>query len=147
MTDSPNQSTAALEPADAATGPSEQALTITRIAAQAAADKLARDVVALDVTEHLAITDVFLIASAPNERQVGAIVEGIEEKLIKHGLKPVRREGDRENRWVLLDYLDVVVHVQHDEERQLYSLERLWRDCPRLELHIDAPAPGSAGTL
>lgn len=144
MTDSPTQSTTATDTPDAASGPSDQALTITRIAAQAASDKLARDVVAFDVTEHLAITDVFLIASAPNERQVGAIVEGIEEKLNKYGYKPVRREGDRENRWVLLDYLDVVVHVQHDEERSLYSLERLWRDCPRLDVQIDAPPPDAA---
>lgn len=137
MTSSPDQPTT--DSTDAAEGPSDQALTITRIAAQAASDKLARDIVAFDVTEHLAITDVFLIASAPNERQVGAIVEGIEEKLVASGFKPVRREGDRENRWVLLDYLDVVVHVQHDEERQLYSLERLWRDCPRLDLQLDEP--------
>ena len=123
----------------ASTGPTEQGLTITRIAAQAASDKLARDIVAFDVNEHLAITDVFLIASAANERQVGAIVDGIEEALIKRGFKPARREGDRENRWVLLDYLDVVVHVQHDEERQLYSLERLWRDCPPIELRLDVP--------
>ncbi|HET9129078.1 MAG TPA: ribosome silencing factor [Propionibacteriaceae bacterium] len=144
MTSSPDQPITA-DPTDAAEGPSDQALTITRIAAQAASDKLARDIVAFDVTEHLAITDVFLIASAPNERQVGAIVDGIEEALVKHGFKPVRREGDRENRWVLLDYLDVVVHVQHDEERQLYSLERLWRDCPRLDLPLDQPPTAAAG--
>lgn len=143
MTSSPDQPTTTTS-TDAAEGPSDQALTITRIAAQAASDKLARDIVAFDVTEHLAITDVFLIASAPNERQVGAIVEGIEEKLLKSGFKPVRREGDRENRWVLLDYLDVVVHVQHDEERQLYSLERLWRDCPRLDLPLDEPPAAAA---
>lgn len=117
-----------------------QARQVTEWAAQAAADKLAKDIVAFDVSGHLAITDVFLIASAGNERQVGAIVDGIEESLLKHGLRPTRREGDRENRWVLLDYLDVVVHVQHDDERQLYSLERLWRDCPRIELHLDEPA-------
>lgn len=117
----------------------EQALETTRLAAQAAADKLAKDVVAFDVSQQLAITDVFLIASAGNERQVGAIVDGVEEALLQHGLRPVRREGDRENRWVLLDYVDVVVHVQHDEERSLYSLERLWRDCPRIELDLDAP--------
>ncbi len=110
-----------------------------RTAAQAAADKLADDVVAFDVSEHLAITDVFLIASAGNERQVGAIVDGIEEALYKIKVKPLRREGDRENRWVLLDYVDFVVHVQHSEERALYSLERLWKDCPAVTLDIDQP--------
>ena len=109
------------------------------IAAQAAADKKGRSIVAFDVSEHLAITDVFLIASASNERNVGAIVDGVEEALLKVGLKPLRREGDRENRWVLLDYLDFVVHVQHSEERTLYNLERLWKDCPQIPLHIDLP--------
>ena len=110
------------------------------VAAQAAADKKGRSIVAFDVSEQLAITDVFLIASANNERQVGAIVDGVEEELLTHKLKPTRREGDRENRWVLLDYLDFVVHVQHTEERTLYNLERLWKDCPQIPLHVDAPA-------
>ena len=109
------------------------------VAAQAAADKKGRSIVAFDVSEQLAITDVFLIASANNERQVGAIVDGVEEELLKHKLKPTRREGDRENRWVLLDYLDFVVHVQHTEERTLYNLERLWKDCPQLPLDIHLP--------
>ena len=104
------------------------------VAAQAAADKKGRNIVAFDVSEQLAITDVFLIASANNERQVGAIVDGVEEALLKHKLKPTRREGDRENRWVLLDFIDLVVHVMHAEERALYALERLWRDCPRIDL-------------
>ena len=117
----------------------DDVLAPVRIAAQAAADKQGHKIVAFDVSEQLAITDVFLIASAGNERQVGAIVDGVEEALLKVGVKPTRREGDRENRWVLLDYLDFVVHVQHTEERVLYSLERLWRDCPRLELDVDAP--------
>lgn len=112
------------------------AISTARIAAQAASDKKATDLVAFDVSEHLAITDIFLVASASNERQVGAVVDAIEEELIKHQIKPIRREGDRENRWVLLDYLDVVVHVQHVEERQLYSLERLWKDCPRFDLQV-----------
>jgi ribosome-associated protein len=109
------------------------------VAAQAAADKKGRNIVAFDVSEQLAITDVFLIASANNERQVSAIVDGVEETLLKHKLKPTRREGDRENRWVLLDYLDFVVHVQHTEERTLYNLERLWKDCPQIPLDIHLP--------
>lgn len=123
----------------------EHALEIARIAARAAVDKKALDPVAFDVSERLAITDIFLIVAATNERQVGAVVDGIEEALLKAGVKTVRREGDREKRWVLLDFLDVVVHIQHTEERALYALERLWKDCPRLDLGpLDAepePAP------
>lgn len=103
------------------------------VAAEAAADKLAQEIVVLDVSEQLIITDCFVIASAPNERQVQAIVDNIEEKLREDGFKPVRREGTREGRWVLLDYVDVVIHVQHNEERSFYGLERLWKDCPRIE--------------
>lgn len=114
----------------------DHAVEIARLAALAALDKLAQDPVAFDVSERLAITDVFLIVHATNERQVGAVVDGIEEALLKHGIKTVRREGDRENRWVLLDYLDAVIHVQHSEERALYALERLWKDCPRIDLGL-----------
>jgi ribosome-associated protein len=112
----------------------EHALDIARIAARAAVAKKALDPVAFDVSERLAITDIFLIVHANNERQVGAIVDAVEEALLKAGVKPLRREGDRENRWVLLDFLDAVVHVQHSEERALYALERLWKDCPLLDL-------------
>ncbi|GAA4906754.1 ribosome silencing factor [Tessaracoccus lubricantis] len=115
----------------------DDVLEPVRIAAQAAADKKGHKIVAFDVSEQLSITDVFLIASANNERQVGAIVDGVEEALLKVGRKPVRREGDRENRWVLLDYIDFVVHAQHTEERLLYNLERLWKDCPQIPLELD----------
>jgi ribosome-associated protein len=114
----------------------ERALKLTQVAATAAADKLGTDIVAYDVSEQLAITDVFLVVSASNERQVAAVVDGIEEKLRDRDAKPVRREGEREGRWVLLDYLDLVVHVQHVEERTFYALERLWHDCPRIDLDI-----------
>ncbi|MDV6012055.1 ribosome silencing factor [Haloechinothrix sp. LS1_15] len=123
-----------------------EAQRIAETAAHAAADRKASDIVALDVSEQLVITDVFLIASAPNERQVGAIVDNIEEKLRETGHKPARREGAREGRWVLLDYVDVVIHVQHDEERSFYALERLWKDCPQLEIQglvADAAGEGS----
>jgi ribosome-associated protein len=113
---------------------SEQALTTARVAAVAAADKKAHDIVVLDVSERLVITDCFVIASAPNERQVEAIVDAVEERLRERGVKPVRREGAREGRWVLLDFIDVVVHVQHNEERGFYGLERLWKDCPRIDV-------------
>lgn len=111
------------------------------VAAQAAADKLAHDIIAFDVSEVLSITDAFLIASAANDRQVRAIAEEIEDQLReKLEAKPVRREGEREGRWILLDYLDIVVHVQHSEERSFYSLDRLWKDCPELPLPEDALA-------
>jgi ribosome-associated protein len=109
---------------------SVEAVEMAQVAARAADEKLASDVVVLDVSEQLVITDCFVIASAPNERQVNAIVDNIEEKLREAGHKPVRREGTREGRWALLDYVDVVVHVQHNDERNFYALERLWKDCP-----------------
>ena len=115
----------------------ERALELTRAAAEAAADKLGTDIVAYDVSEQLAITDVFLVITAANERQVGAVQDGIEEALRGQDAKPVRREGDRQQRWVLLDYLDVVVHIQHFEERKFYALERLWQDCPQISLGVD----------
>jgi ribosome-associated protein len=115
----------------------ERALELTHVAAEAAVDKLGTDLIAYDVSEQLAITDVFLVVTAANERQVGAVVDGVEEALRGLDVKPVRREGDREQRWVLLDYLDLVVHIQHTEERKFYALERLWRDCPQIVLAVD----------
>ena len=122
---------------------SPKAVEIAQIAARAAVAKLALDPVAFDVSERLAITDIFLIIAATNERQVGAVVDAVEEALLAAGVKTVRREGDRENRWVLLDFLDTVVHVQHTEERALYALERLWKDCPAIDLGELEPAIGS----
>ncbi|MCW2131901.1 ribosome silencing factor [Arthrobacter sp. VKM Ac-2550] len=125
---------------------SEDSISIARMAAKAASDKIGQDIIALDVSERLAITDVFVIASATNERQVNAIVDGIEEELHKRDLKPVRREGRSEGRWVLLDYASVVIHVQHEEDRVFYALERLWKDCPPIDLQLDeAPATASDG--
>ncbi len=112
----------------------ERATELIRIAATAASDKLATDIIAYDVSDQLVITDAFLLCSASNDRQVRSVIEEIEEKLAKAGAKPVRREGEREGRWVLLDYLDVVIHVQHAEERVFYALERLWKDCPQIPL-------------
>jgi ribosome-associated protein len=112
----------------------QHAIDLARAAASAAEDKLATKIVALDVSEQLALTDIFLLASAPNDRQVNAIVDSIEDSLRALGVKPVRREGERDGRWVLLDYAEIVVHVQHEEERSFYALERLWRDCPLIPL-------------
>lgn len=123
---------------------SERAEELALVAAQAAADKKAEDIVILDVSEQLVITDAFVLASAPNERQVQAIVDTVEEKLRAVDAKPVRREGARGGRWVLLDYLDIVVHVQHSEEREFYALDRLWSDCPTIEFTDAALAPATA---
>ena len=113
----------------------EHSLNLVKAAALAAADKLAENLVALDVSERLGVTDAFLIASAASERQVNAIVDEIEDKLDElFDVRPVRREGRGAGRWVLLDYADVVIHVQHNEDRVFYALERLWGDCPVIEL-------------
>jgi ribosome-associated protein len=113
---------------------SAHALELAKVAAGAAANKKAREIVVLDVSEQLVITDCFVIASAPNERQVQAIVDEVEERLRLAGSKPIRREGAREGRWVLLDFVDIVVHIQHSEERGFYGLDRLWKDCPRIDI-------------
>lgn len=126
---------------------SAEAIEMSRIAALAADEKLATDVVVLDVSEQLVITDCFVIASAPNERQVNAIVDNIEDKLREAGHKPVRKEGTREGRWALLDYIDMVVHVQHNEERNFYALERLWKDCPVVPIDGIEPRQNIAGTV
>jgi ribosome-associated protein len=117
---------------------SDHAIDLVTRAARAASGKLATDIIAIDVSDHLVITDTFLVASAASDRQVKAVVDGVEEELLKSGVKPIRREGEREGRWVLLDFGEVVVHVQHEEERTYYSLERLWKDCPVIELPEDA---------
>ncbi|GAA2138570.1 MULTISPECIES: ribosome silencing factor [Arthrobacter] len=126
----------------------DSSITTARHAARAASEKLAEDIVALDVSERLALADVFLIASAPSERQVNAIVDGIEDELAKFDQKPVRREGRSGGRWVLLDYSNVVIHVQHEEDRVFYALERLWKDCPVVDLQLgdDASAKATAAT-
>ena len=108
------------------------------IAARAAASKLADDVAVIDDSGQLVITDCFVIASASNERQVNAIVDEVEEKMRRAGYKPARREGTREGRWTLLDYVDIVVHIQHQDERNFYALDRLWGDCPMVAVDLSA---------
>jgi ribosome-associated protein len=120
----------------------ERAVELVGTAARAAAEKLATDIIAFDVSDQLAITDAFVIASGSNDRQVKAIVDEVEDKLREIGAKPIRREGERDGRWVLIDYGDIVVHVQHEEEREFYALERLWRDCPTIELPADVTSTG-----
>ena len=113
---------------------SERARELLTIAASAADAKQAEDLVALDVSQPLPFADVFLLASGRNERQVIAIASEVEDRLIESGVKPLRREGRAEGRWILLDFGDLVVHVFHAEERVYYSLERLWNDCPVLPI-------------
>jgi ribosome-associated protein len=115
-----------------------EAIEMAAVAARAAASKLAEDVVVIDVSGQLVITDCFVIASASNERQVNAIVDEVEEKMREAGYKPARREGTREGRWTLLDYVDIVVHIQHQDERNFYALDRLWGDCPVLAVDLSA---------
>jgi len=115
----------------------DHAVELVTAAARAASDKLGTDIIAFDVSDQLAITDAFVIASGSNDRQVKAIVDEVEDKLREIGAKPVRREGERDGRWVLIDYGEIVVHIQHEEERQFYALERLWRDCPMIPLPAD----------
>ena len=119
---------------------SAEAVAMATVAAQAASAKLAEDIVVIDVSGQLVITDLFVIASAGNERQVGAIVDEVEEKMRLAGYKPARREGTREGRWVLLDYIDIVVHIQHTDERNFYALERVWRDCPIIDVDLEEPS-------
>ncbi|MBO3086791.1 ribosome silencing factor [Cellulomonas dongxiuzhuiae] len=113
---------------------STRAIELAHAAARAASDLKAQEIIALDVSEQLVLTDVFLIASGTNERQVGGIVDAVEEALHHLGAKPVRREGKAQGRWVLIDFGEIVVHVQHAEDRVYYALERLWKDCPLIEL-------------
>ena len=120
--------------------------TALLVAARAAEEKLAEDIVAFDVAERLGLTDAFLVASGSTERQVNAIVDGVEEELLKQEqLKPIRREGRSDGHWVLLDYGHFVVHVQHAEDREFYALDRLWKESPSVDLGLEGHATPAAG--
>jgi ribosome-associated protein len=119
---------------------SKQAKALTEIAANAALDKLGENLVALDVSGHLALTDVFLLVSGRSERQVAAIADSIEENMLESGHKLLRREGKTLARWILLDFGDLIAHVMHEEDRMFYSIERLWNDCPVIKLQSSEPA-------
>ena len=122
----------------------DRSIELAVAAARAAADVKAEEIIALDVSEQLVLTDVFVVASGTNERQVGAIVDAVEEALHRLGAKPMRREGKTEGRWVLIDFNDIVVHVQHAEDREFYALERLWKDCPAIPLPDDVVSGSGA---
>ena len=113
---------------------SESVKKLTQLAATAISEKLGVDVIALDMTDQMLLSEVFLIATASNERQVEAIADEVYEKLGLIGEKPIRREG--KGQWVLLDYSDLVVHIQSEELRSYYMLDRLWNDCPKIDLDI-----------
>jgi ribosome-associated protein len=115
---------------------SDRAIELVRIAALAADSKSGEDLVALDVSGPLPLTDVFLLATGRNERNVQSIAGEVEDKLNEAGVKTLRREGRAEGRWVLLDFGDLVVHVFHEEDRMYYALERLWKDCPVVPLDL-----------
>lgn len=115
---------------------SAHALELLKVAAAAAESKAGEDLVAIDVSNPLPLTDVFLIVTGRSERNVVAIAGEVEDKMIEAGFKPLRREGRAEGRWILVDFGDLVVHVFHEEEREYYSLERLWKDCPVVPIEL-----------
>lgn len=119
-----------------------ESLDMVRLAAEAADAKGGEDIVALDVSEPLPLVDHFLLVTGRNERNVAAIADEIEDRLLEAGHKRVRREGRQESRWVLVDFGDLVVHVFHQEERSFYALERLWKDCPVVPLNLPAATEG-----
>lgn len=118
---------------------SEETLEWARIAAQAAAELKATTIAAIDVSERLVLTEVFLVVSGSSDRQVRSLVDAMDEALLKAGVRRKRREGFDEAHWVLVDYGDLVVHVQQDEDREFYTLDRLWADCPSIGLSVEAP--------
>ncbi len=123
---------------------SDESRRFAGIAALAADEKQASNIAVIDVSGVMAISDIFVVASADNERQVNAIVEEVEDQLTAAGAEPMRREGNRENRWVLLDYGGFVVHIQREAEREFYGLDRLYRDCPLIEID-GVPLPERPG--
>lgn len=116
----------------------QESLDLAQLVAAAADSKQGEDIVALDVSEPLAIIDVFVLVTGRNERNVQAIADEIEDKALLAGRKTLRREGRDLGRWIVLDFGDVVAHVFHEEERMFYGLERLWRDCPVVPLDLPA---------
>ncbi|GAA5099358.1 ribosome silencing factor [Microbacterium yannicii] len=119
---------------------SAQSHDMLQIAAAAADAKGGEDLVALDVSEPLPLVDIFLLVTGRSERNVAAIADEVEDRLLEAGHKRLRREGRQESRWVLIDFGDLVVHVFHEEERIYYGLERLWKDCPVVPVELPTPA-------
>ena len=127
------------------TEPALDSLEQARRIAALAQEKLAEDVVILDMRPVCSFTDYFVICTGRNDRQVKTIADEVEEQLrVGYGVKPIGREGVREARWVLLDFGDLVVHIFQPEERDFYRLERLWGDAPRVSLPADITGPTAA---
>lgn len=124
----------------------DRAIELARAAAVAADDTLATDLLGIDVTDLTPISDVFVLATGRTERQVTAIAREIQDALLDLGAKPINREGLEEGRWVLLYFNEIVVHVFHEEERSFYSLERLWHDCPVVDLQLPSLDSSVGGT-
>lgn len=123
-----------------------EAIKLAIEAARAASDLKATSILAIDVSERIVLTDVFVVLSGSTERQVRSIVDAVEEAVEKAGAKRLRREGlEGEAHWVLLDFGDIMVHVQQDEDREYYALEKLWSDCPVIELPEDITADPTGG--
>ena len=114
---------------------SKEVIASTKIAGLAALDKLATEVIAIDLSEQLVLSEVFLIVTGANSPQVGAIADEVERKMTEAGQKPLRRENGPE--WILIDYSDLVVHIQSAELRRYYMLDRLWNDCPVIKLDLE----------
>jgi ribosome-associated protein len=115
--------------------PASKSVTeLTQVAARAAAEKFGTEMIAIDLSDQMVLSEVFLIVTGANVRQVDAIADEVEEKLRLIGEKPARREGTDE--WILLDYSDLVVHIQSAELRRYYLLDRLWNDCPTIDLDV-----------
>ena len=113
---------------------SKSVIELTQIAARAAADKFGDEMVAVDLSDQMVLSEVFLIITGQNKPMLQSIADEVEEKLRQVGEKPARREGTDE--WILLDYSDLVVHIQSKELRGYYMLDRLWNDCPTIELDV-----------
>jgi len=118
----------------------DSGIRMMQIAAAAADSKGGEDLIGLDVSLPLPLVDIFLLVTGRSERNVAAIADEIEDRLLEAGFKRLRREGRNEARWILLDFGDLVVHVFHEQERVFYGLERLWKDCPVVPIELPARA-------
>jgi ribosome-associated protein len=118
--------------------PDKRTVDLAQIAARAADKVKGRAITAFDVSVRFPLTDVFIVVSGDSQRQVAAIAEEVDRQLSQAGVGPPRREGENTSPWILLDYGEFVVHVQHAEDREFYGLDRLWKDCPRLDVALEA---------
>ena len=123
---------------------SKAVIASTQIAAEAVLEKSGRDIVAIDLSDQLVLSEVFLICSGQNVPQISAIAEEVERRMSLAGQKPARRENGPE--WILIDYSDLVVHIQSEELRRYYMLDRLWNDCPTIPIEALQRANESEGT-